>query len=177
MQNEKDCHSPWLYGNWYSSSSCRGWIGRQWTKFDKSMGKVIMLTYRLLWEQMEERAGHQISEGFPNKVNQEKERKFAWEGRTECLKAQREPRTGQKVSKRETSIRKYAYKCFQEFLKRIGLILFFWAPIASSSTVSEVCLFVFLTVVFVLYIVFQSYNILCNILFDSHYQVQWSLHQ
>lgn len=39
--------SPCLHGNQCISSDCRVWIGRQSTKFDKSMGKVTMLTYRL----------------------------------------------------------------------------------------------------------------------------------
>lgn len=67
------------------------------------------------------------------KVNQGKEWKLMWEGWTKCMKAQREPRNGKKVSKGETSIGKSAHKLFQEFLKRIHLTsLFFlsshWKP-------------------------------------------------
>lgn len=50
----------------YSSCNCRAWIERQSTKFGKSMGKVRMLKYRILWEGKEERPTYQIHEGFQN---------------------------------------------------------------------------------------------------------------
>jgi len=106
------------------------------------------------------------------KGNQGKEWKLTWEGETKCMKAQREPRNGEKVSKGETSVGKSAHKLFQEFLKRIGLTLFFLS--SHSKPFNHMWSFwvFFLTVVFVLYIVFQSYNILCNVLFEYTYQVQ-----
>lgn len=42
-------------------------IGRQSIKFDESMGKVMVLKYRILRGQKRDRRIHQISEGGQNK--------------------------------------------------------------------------------------------------------------